>query len=312
MPVTHALSCMATKYMKRIRQHTFVCICGCMAAMQPCEPGTSALQLRLHSVCWPWLSHAGQIDPIACTYRCNCCAKEPPMACTESLVWYMKTRHSCICLPGRSALPHRECCNSQYQPQLAVPCYCSAVHFHSACICRSHKDSNHPPSSFRHSLQKMTYSMLHAELPSAICLSSSLGLCCPRNAYLRSSTRLKHHDKLYASNSDNPPHCLQILHSQPSWLHKQPQQQQSLPNSLTEWGSQKPLTSCNRPLAFAQFICLQESCSSAEGHWTLIYVICHPRREQQLPLDAMLISCLIREHGAPPKCCRMATRNTPQ
>lgn len=166
----------------------------------------------------------------------------------------MKTCYSCICLPGRSALPHRECCNSQYWPQLAVPCYCSAVHFHSACICRSHKDSNHPPSSFRHSLQKMTYSMLHAELPSAICLSSSLGLCCPRNAYLRSSTRLKHHDKLYASNSDNPPHCLQILHSQPSWLHKQPQQQQSLPNSLTEWGSQKPLTSCNRPLAFAQFI----------------------------------------------------------
>ena len=56
------------------------------------------------------------------------------------------------------------------------------------------------------------------------------------------------------ATQDNLPHCLQVLHSQPSWLHKQPQQQQSLPNPLTEWGSQKPLTSCNRPLAFAQFI----------------------------------------------------------
>ena len=110
------------------------------------------------------------------------------------------------------------------------------------------------PAASGFCFQKMTCSLLHAELPSAICLSSNSALCCPRNGFLRSSTRLKHHDELYASNSDNLPHCLQVLHSQPSWLHKQPQQQQSLANPLTEWGSQKPLTSCNRPLAFARFI----------------------------------------------------------
>ena len=88
-----------------------MCVCDSMAALWPrCLCIIAYLAHCLLTMAVPNWSYGMHRNAIAVRRLLN--------GLVRSLVWQMKTCYSCICLPGRSTLPHRECCNSQFRSQL--------------------------------------------------------------------------------------------------------------------------------------------------------------------------------------------------